>query len=474
MSGIWVGHIKYSRTISMVWLALFLTGCLYIPPLGRQISQEDLEFINVGSTTKSEVLERLGEPTALNEARFLVTDVESDRGFFIIIAAGISLGGKIYRILLEFDENDVVTKFELESSRKEGGTTESTWPRAKDSDVRLALSPREVLTQDREFISVAFSPDGKFVAAGDRWNRVLLWDLETGGEPIVFKGKRSCFFGAYAGRVWGVAFSPDGSMLAAGGMDGIAKLWDLTTGKELLSFKGHGTPSCWVTQAVFSIAFAPDGKALATGDKHGAVKLWDAATGRELITLKEHSSIVDSVAFSPDGKMLATASRDDSVKLWDLETGRELVSLSRSEGSIGAPSITFSPNGRLLAINRGVYVEMWRITPRNERTPPDKTGIKSPPWKPLRDLATVFILPAFSDGKWPDLAVAFSADGRKLIAGAGAAVMWDVATSRERWRFVPSGTQYDNNAVSYLAFSPDGRTLATAGNNGVALWRVPR
>ena len=428
MSGIWVGHIKYSRTISMVWLALFLTGCLYIPPLGRQISQEDLEFINVGSTTKAEVLERLGEPTALNEARFLVTDVESHHGHFIIVSPGgplgTTLGWKGYRILFEFDENDVVTKFELESSRMEAGATVSTWPRAKDSDVRLALSPREVLTQDQDFISVAFSPDG--------------------------------------------------STLAAGGMDGIAKLWDLTTGKELLSFKGHGTPSCWVTQAVFSIAFAPDGKALATGDKHGAVKLWDAATGRELITLKEHSSIVVSVAFSPDGKMLATASRDDSVKLWDLETGRELVSLSRSEGSIGAPSITFSPNGRLLAINRRVYVEMWRITPRNERTPPDKTGIKSPPWKPLRDLATVFILPAFTDGKWPDLAVAFTADGRKLIAGAGAAVMWDVATSRERWRFVPSGTLYENNAVSYLAFSPDGRTLATAGNDGVALWRVPR
>ena len=211
MSGILVGHIKYSRTISMVWLALFLTGC-YIPSLGRQISQEDLEFINVGSTTKSEVLERLGEPTALNEARFLVTEVESHRGIIIIggpgQAGGFTLGGKSYRILLEFDENDIVTKFELESSREEAGTTGFTIPSAKDSDVRLALSPREVLTQDREFISVAFSPDGKFVAAGDRWNRVLLWDLETGGEPIVFKGKRSCFFGAYAGRVWG-AFAVD-------------------------------------------------------------------------------------------------------------------------------------------------------------------------------------------------------------------------------------------------------------------------
>jgi len=123
----------------------------------------------------------------------------------------------------------------------------------------------------------------------------------------------------HGGPVPCIAFSPDGKTLAAGGgvlepetgrwTSGEAKLWDIATGKERLTIRRH-------TDVMAALAFAPDGQTLVTGGADALIKLWDANTGDEKQAMPGHSGRVSALAFSPDGKTLASAGDDRTVKLW--------------------------------------------------------------------------------------------------------------------------------------------------------------
>jgi WD40 repeat protein len=105
-----------------------------------------------------------------------------------------------------------------------------------------------------------------------------------------------------------VAFAPDGKTLAAGNRAGDVVLWDLAT-REKRVLKGH-------KDVVRSVAFSPDGKTLASGAQDNTIRLWEPTLGLELLTLTGHANWVNGVAFSPDGQTLASACHDGSVKLW--------------------------------------------------------------------------------------------------------------------------------------------------------------
>jgi WD40 repeat protein/predicted Ser/Thr protein kinase len=176
--------------------------------------------------------------------------------------------------------------------------------------------------------SVAFSPDGKWLAAGSGsqvWTytrpsdgslnttggygggSLKVWDLGT--EKPVFSANDLMI------SVWGLAFSPDGKRLAAATgyygtrYPGEVHVWDTTTWSELYILKGH-------TACVWSVAFSPDGRRLASAAGHrggasGEAKIWDMSTGQEVYTLHGHAGAVYGVAFSPDGRRLATSAGPD-------------------------------------------------------------------------------------------------------------------------------------------------------------------
>src|SRR5262249_48114242 len=115
--------------------------------------------------------------------------------------------------------------------------------------------------------------------------------------------------------VAGLAFSPDGRTLAASGRDGPVRVWELATGRCRTLKHFH-------TGRGGRLAFSPDGRVLASwsepGSESSPVTLWDPGTGRELGRLVGHRGAVTQVAFAPDGNTLATASEDTTVLFWDI------------------------------------------------------------------------------------------------------------------------------------------------------------
>jgi hypothetical protein len=138
------------------------------------------------------------------------------------------------------------------------------------------------------------------------WPLVLMLG-ELGGLILGMGLLASLLMGLGPRSAYGVAFSPDGRLVAAGDGDrpviswGAVILWDVETGRRVRTLIGH-------TDRVLSVAFSPDGRLLASGSEDDTVILWDAKTGRRVRTLKGHTDDVNSVAFSPDGRLLASGS----------------------------------------------------------------------------------------------------------------------------------------------------------------------
>lgn len=167
------------------------------------------------------------------------------------------------------------------------------------------------LDQHVEPHRLGLSPDGTQVAFAEYSVRenVTVYDREGQAAPKQFPARQcEC-----------VAFSPDGRWLAAGHMDDL-HLFDLQTNHGPIVLKGH-------TNTLRSAAFSPDGKWLATVSDDRLLKVWRLPDGVEAYSIVAHPGAVNSVAFSPDGRTLVTAGQGQAVKLWHVETGQPLGKL---------------------------------------------------------------------------------------------------------------------------------------------------
>jgi WD40 repeat protein len=196
--------------------------------------------------------------------------------------------------------------------------------------------------------SLKFSPDGRVLAVGG-YRDVRIIEAASGKELAALSGQID--------YVRSIAFSPDGKRVAAAGgapqLFGEIRVWDLQSHELLKTMQGH-------KDCIYSIAWSPDGKLIASGSYDRMVKLWDPDTGKEVRNLQDHIDAVFAVAFTPDGKRLASASQDRTVKIWDVASGKRLYTLS--DASDGLTSVAFSPSGEEVAAagyDKTIYI--WKL-----------------------------------------------------------------------------------------------------------------
>ena len=342
---------------------------------------------------------------------------------------------------------------------------------AATRQVRLTFQPHSAHTR------IAFSPDDTRLATTTSYgdSRTKVWDL-SGAEPRMIFNEE----GAHC-----IAFSPDGRTLAAEN-----NLWDVPTGRRKATLPGHrGT--------ILSIAFSPDGKTVATASIDRIVRLFDVATGTERLS-HAHGAAVNALAFSPDGRVLVTGSGDGKLKLWDMVTGQNPTILPQPAPVL---MVDFSKDGRSIMVTGDTTQDgpivshsyiLDLVDGRELRTLDGfrGPGALSPDWKScaiwtsegsvrVADAQTgseLAVLPA--NQREGSRMLAFSPDCKTLATHANSrpavVKVWDVPTRRLCTILTPDiVVGVHGGSFTSMAFSPDGKNLAVGSQfNRVRLWNV--
>jgi WD40 repeat protein len=322
---------------------------------------------------------------------------------------------------------------------------------------------------------VAFSPDGRRALTGSDDGTMRLWDLESGNELRRFKvatcgvafssdGRRALSGGAKDPllRLWDVetgaglkhlsghkesvtdvVFLPGDRQALSCSYDQTLRLWDLDSGKEIRVFPGH-------TDHVQKVAITRDGRYALSASQDKTVRLWNLQTGKEVHCFTGHTAEVVGVAISPDGKFGLSGSWDNTVRLWRLPDlpAEKVGEVRRFEGHTGGVwAVALSADGSL-ALSVGGHDQTARL------------------WK----VATGEQLYCFEGLREDNLGVAFSPDSRTAFCSSGSEVRsWDVATGKER---APLRSQPPCGRIRSLAFSEDGRKLLAGGVHAAVLFDV--
>ncbi len=292
---------------------------------------------------------------------------------------------------------------------------------------------------------VAFNRNDSLLAVSGytKYRDIRIYNLKS-GDVI-----KQLFGNTY--ELYSIAFDPKADILASGSRDMTIKLWDCkgkSSSRPLLTLRHSNT--------VFSVSFSRDGKTLLTGSADRSVKAWDLTFAKgigqnmEIYTLKGHNDFINFAEFSPDGTQILTASEDKTVRVWSAEPNREDKTLAISENykkdvlnNTGLIDIQFSPDSIHLASAIKDNVIIWNaITGNRENEIPHKAdNIRS---------------------------IAYNNYGSKIALGDYlGAMIWDLKTNDIKYLNGQKGS------VEYVAFSPDGKILATASlDSTVMLWNT--
>jgi WD40 repeat protein/serine/threonine protein kinase len=292
-----------------------------------------------------------------------------------------------------------------------------------------------------------------WLSQGEEWEEVKLSD-------------------GHSAAVRGAVFSPDGRLLVSAGEDGRVIVWDFAKRARIATLTDH-------TDRVSSVAFSPDGKWFATGSYDHTVIVWDAARLEKAKVLSDHQGEVQAVAFSPDGRLLAVSqSLSNRTILWDVGRWEKVFDVPFS---VGLNSIAFTRDGRRLI---GPGLGLWEIATARiaaDQLDPNLGGNSialSPDGKLLAALDSSGDISFVDMTRRKPLGrvrghhdhgrcVAFSPDGRLVASAAENVVLWDATTRQKLVTF-----EYASIVWS-VAFSPAGRWLvSTHGDGAIIVWDV--
>jgi WD40 repeat protein/DNA-binding SARP family transcriptional activator len=347
-----------------------------------------------------------------------------------------------------------------------------------------------------EVLAVAYSPDGRFIAAGSADGTLRLWETSSRKITHVLR--------AHQGAVFATRFSADGNRLVTLGADRAARVWDVRSGQRLQSFPNvhdrtrasvvwgegvafvgddriavapwshEGGTASAVVAKIFDLSsgrqvslirdpagaaqtvdidVSPDGKLLVASDakETGPLALYKLSDGEQLDVEQKAGGILD-VEFSRDGKFVATGAVDGFAKIWSVAEGklREVLRLRGHDNPVG--SVSFNRDGTRLASWGQVSGEarVWDVSPAGR--------------------GEVLTLPGPQGAPEWHADIAFTPDGRRLVASSGppgTVRVWSVQTGKELLRLDHGATdRAAGHAAIGIDVSPDGSRIATAGADG--------
>ncbi|UCC88777.1 MAG: WD40 repeat domain-containing protein [Anaerolineales bacterium] len=294
--------------------------------------------------------------------------------------------------------------------------------------------------------SVAWSPNGRWLASGDVDGTIMVWDAEVGEQILTLKGHMALegyrAYEGYSTALHSLAWSPDGARIGSGAGDKTIIIWNARTGERQHTLAGHTAP-------VYSLTWSPAGDRIASGSPDGKIIIWDAVAGKRLSILASSTSGVNDVAWSPDGTQLASASEHGTLILWDAGTREQRRTLEGHAGEVY--SVAWSPDGaRLASASEDGSVIVLDV----------ETG---------ENMLTIDGAVA-ADAAW-------SPDGRTLASVTlyDTVTVWNAETGKEL-RFLnyhAYGSYPADFVPSNAAWSPDGKTIAHGSEELVVLWERP-
>jgi WD40 repeat protein len=317
--------------------------------------------------------------------------------------------------------------------------------------------------------SLSFNPAGNWLACGLDSGRVVLWTVPGGRQLRQLAGN--------AGEILRLAFAQDGKALVAATEKGALITWSMPSGQEMSRASGQGEFNRFMDQSC-----SPDGRLLAIGGSRGTVVVQDTADETQVRRLEGHEGAVRAVCFDPAGRRLASGGDDSTVRLWDLAKNRELL---RMEDEARVSGLSFSPDGRTLAIRSGERIRLreastgrWLHSFRNLGRRLRDVNF-SPGGRSLVSASRDGFVSVWNLGTgretlrlgefWSPRSVAFSREGDRILGGSseGTLWVWDAATGRVLQRLE------SDTPIRDAGFSPDGWRIVSGGDEGaVTIWKV--